>query len=81
MSKNMKIKELILHLGQFDENTEVLVEGYEQGVEPLDKERIEKIKYTENAHKQWYYGRHEKDKNGEHEGILLRRKTELEQKS
>ncbi|MDI6757254.1 MAG: hypothetical protein QME32_04450 [Endomicrobiia bacterium] len=77
----MKIKELVQCLHQFDEGMEVLVEGYEQGVEPLDKERIKKIKYTENVHKQWYYGRHEKDKNGKHEGILLRRKTESEQET
>jgi hypothetical protein len=74
----MKTKELIQHLQQFDENLEVLVDGYEDGVEPLDGERIEKIKYNKNVHDEWYYGEHKKDEAGSYEGILLRRKTSKE---
>lgn len=39
----MKIKELIQKLSEFDENLEVLVDGYEEGFDNIDSIKIIKV--------------------------------------
>lgn len=54
----MKVSELIQKLHQVDPNLEVVIRGYEGGVNKV--ENISKpLAVAENFYQAWYYGKHE----------------------
>ena len=55
----MKVKELIDQLLTFDQDCDIVVDGYEGGV--TEYLSIEKVKVVCNINNQWYYGEHEID--------------------
>ncbi len=65
----MLVKELIKHLQQFDENSLVVVDGYEGGV--TKNFEITERKINPNIHKEWYYGESEIDANGKIEVVYI----------
>lgn len=54
----MKVKHLILRLQECDPEALVVVDGYEQGLEPL-KNIVDSIEIALDVHTEWYYGKHD----------------------
>ena len=65
----MKIKTLKKLLDKCDENMEILVDGYEGGID--SKMTARKIRYNKNVNTSWYYGKHEEDRSGKYKGLLI----------
>ena len=59
----MTVKQLIAKLNRLNPKLQVVVRGYEGGVD--DVVRIDRVKLQLNAHQEWYYGRHEVKKDGD----------------
>ena len=59
----MTIKELIEKLQSFQEDTKIVVAGYEGGFN--DVSTIHEIKIKEDVNKEWFYGAHEESDDGE----------------
>lgn len=55
----MKVKELIEHLLTFDQELDIVVNGYEGGV--TEDVSIETAIVVCDVHQEWYYGEHEID--------------------
>jgi len=47
----------------------VVVSGYEGGVDEVDL--LEPVKLKLNMYTEWYYGKHEEDKDGETQAIKI----------
>ena len=65
----MNVKELIEHLQTMPSDTMVVVAGYEGGVNEVGS--VDKIKLLLDQHDEWYYGRHEEDKNGDTDAVYI----------
>lgn len=65
----MTVGELIRKLESHDPDTRVVLNGYEGGIE--DASSVSGIKLRLNVNTEWYYGKHEKDEDGECEAILI----------
>ena len=65
----MTVKQLIEKLQQFDPEAMVVVAGYEGGYNEISD--AGDICLNLNVNKQWYYGEHEWDKNGECRAICI----------
>ena len=50
-------------------DTMVVVAGYEGGFDEVG--RVYKIKLLLDQHDEWYYGRHEEDKNGDTDAVYI----------
>jgi hypothetical protein len=72
----MTVKELITILQQFNEDSLVVVDGYEGGV--TKEFEITKSKITPNVYKEWYYGESEIDTDGEVEVVYVSRERPFE---
>jgi hypothetical protein len=68
----MKVSELIEGLSKLDPNLEVFVRGYEGGYDDVSPKFTVET-FTKNLHTHWWMGQHEKDKNGDIKGILLKK--------
>jgi hypothetical protein len=66
----MKVKELIMLLSQFPENIDVVVKGYEGGVD--DAVDVKQIGIVKNANEEWYYGRHRIDADSDVQAVFIR---------
>ncbi len=56
----MTVQQLIEMLSQIeDQQTTVMVKGYEGGVDDISNNTPEILKVRLNVNTQWYYGRHE----------------------
>lgn len=65
----MKVKELIPLLAQMPAESDVVVRGYENGVD--DVIEVTLIQILRDAHKEWYYGKHEIDETGRAQAVLI----------
>ena len=53
----MKVKDLIAHLQTFDPELEVMIDGYEGGIENITE--VEMVQVALDVNQSWYYGKHE----------------------
>lgn len=67
----MKVKDLINLLSQMPAEADVVVKGYEGGVDDVVNVKVVKIK--KDAHAEWYYGRHEVDEDGDVQAVFIQR--------
>jgi hypothetical protein len=65
----MKVKELIEQLQTMPPEMLLVVPGYEGGLNELG--RCSRIKILLDQHDEWYYGRHEEDKNGDTDAVYI----------
>lgn len=67
----MVVSELIEILQKLDPDLRVFVQGYESGFD--DIKISDETNFSLYINEDWYYGPHEKDKNGPIKGIVLER--------
>lgn len=65
----MKVKDLLGLLAQCPPEAEVVVKGYEGGVDDVAEVKLVKIKKNVNA--EWYYGRHEVEVDGDYPAVFI----------
>ena len=65
----MRVKELIEELESLDPELEVVVRGYEDGVDSVSSLELCKIKL--NVFSEWYYGDHDVCDDGDIEAVQL----------
>ena len=67
----MKVKDLSTLLSQMPADVDVVVKGYEGGVDDVLNVKLVKIK--KDVHSEWYYGRHEIDEEGDVQVVYIQR--------
>lgn len=67
----MKAKDLIALLSQMPADLDVVIKGYEGGVDDVVNVKLVKIKKDVNS--EWYYGRHEIDEEGDIQVVYIQR--------
>lgn len=67
----MKVKDLLALLSQMPVDADVVVKGYEGGVDDVVNVKLAKIK--KDIHAEWYYGRHEIDEEGDVQAVFIQR--------
>ncbi len=67
----MKAKDLLALLSQMPADADVVVKGYEGGVDDVVNVKLVKIK--KDVHSEWYYGRHEIDEDGDTQVVFIQR--------
>lgn len=67
----MKVKDLLALLSRMPGEADVVVKGYEGGVDDVVNVKIVKIK--KDVHDEWYYGRHEIDEDGDIQAVFIQR--------
>ena len=67
----MKVINLLTLLSQMPAEADVVVKGYEGGVDDVVNVKLVKIK--KDAHAEWYYGRHEIDEDGDVQAVFIQR--------
>jgi hypothetical protein len=67
----MKVIDLITLLTQMPEEADVVLKGYEGGVDDVVNVRLVKIKKDIND--EWYYGKHEIDEDGNTQAVYIQR--------
>ena len=67
----MKVKDLLTLLSQMPAETDVVLKGYEGGVD--DVINVELVKIKKDVHAEWYYGRHEIDEDGDVQAVFIQR--------
>lgn len=72
----MKVSELISKLMKYDSDLQVMVDGYEGGVDECPCVLLRTVKL--NANTAWYYGKHELDASSSYCVVYLPRHDEEE---
>lgn len=67
----MKVKDLLALLSRMPAEADIVVKGYEGGVDDVVNVKIVKIK--KDVHDEWYYGRHEIREDGNVEAVFIQR--------
>ena len=67
----MKVKDLLTLLSQMPAEADVVVKGYEGGVD--DVVNVKMVKVKKDVHTKWYYGRHEIDEDGDVQAVFIQR--------
>ena len=67
----MKVKELLNLLSQMPSELDVVVKGYEGGVDDVINVQIVHIK--KDARTEWYYGRHELEEGSNVQAVFIQR--------
>ena len=67
----MKVIDLLTLLSQMPAEADVVVKGYEGGVDDVVDVKLVKIK--KDIHAEWYYGRHEIDEDGNVQAVFIQR--------
>lgn len=67
----MKVKDLLALLSQMPADVDVVVKGYEGGVDDVVNVKLVNIK--KDVHVEWYYGRHEIDEEGGVQAVFVER--------
>lgn len=67
----MKTKQLLELLSQMPADVDVVVKGYEGGVDDVINVKLVKIK--KDVHDEWYYGKHEIDNDGDVQAVFIQR--------
>lgn len=65
----MKVNELIALLSQMPGDADVVVKGYEEGVD--DVVDVKLVQILRDVHKEWYYGRHAIDNASEVQAVFI----------
>lgn len=68
---NIKVKDLLALLSQMPADVDVVVKGYEGGVD--DVVNVKLVKIERDVHAEWYYGRHEIDEDGDVQAVFIQR--------
>lgn len=67
----MKVRELLTLLSQMPSAADVVVKGYEGGVDDVVNVKLVKIK--KNVNDEWYYGKHAIDEDGDIQAVFVQR--------
>ena len=67
----MKVIDLLTLLSEMPANADVVLKGYEGGVDDVLNVKLVKIKKDVNA--EWYYGKHEIDEAGDIQAVFIQR--------
>ena len=67
----MKVIDLLTLLSQMPSEADVVVKGYEGGVD--DVVNVELVKIEKDVHAEWYYGRHEIAEDGDVQAVFIQR--------
>ena len=67
----MKVIDLLTPLSQTPSGADIVVKGYEGGVDDIVDVKLVNIKKDVNA--EWYYGKHEIDDNGGIQAVFIQR--------
>ena len=67
----MKVKDLLTLLSQMPSDADIVVKGYEGGVDDVVDVKMVKIK--KDVHAEWYYGRHEIEEDGDVQVVYIQR--------
>ena len=67
----MKVMDLLTLLSQMPSEADVVVKGYEGGVDDVVNVKLVKIKKNVNA--EWYYGKHTIDEDGDVQAVFIQR--------
>lgn len=67
----MKVIDLITLLSQMPSEVDVVLKGYEGGVDDVVNVKLVRIKKDVNS--EWYYGKHEIDEGGDAPAVYLQR--------
>jgi len=67
----MKVADLLTLLSEMPADAEVVLKGYEGGVDDVLNVKLVKIKKDVSA--DWYYGKHEIDENGDIQAVFIQR--------
>lgn len=65
----MKVNELIALLSQMPADADVVVKGYEEGVD--DVIEVTLLQIRRDVHEEWYNGKHEIDDTGDVRAVFL----------
>lgn len=65
----MKVKDLITLLSQMPADADVIIEGYEGGVDDVVK--VELVTIKKDVNNKWYYGRHVIDEDGDTQAVYI----------
>ena len=67
----MKVIDLLTLLSEMPADADVVLKGYEGGVDDVLNVKLVKIK--RDVHAEWYYGRHEIDEDGDFQAVFIQR--------
>ncbi len=67
----MKVMDLLTLLSEMPADADVVLKGYEGGVDDVLNVKLVKIKKDVNA--EWYYGKHEIDEDGDFQVVFIQR--------
>ena len=67
----MRVIDLLTLLSQMPVEADVVVKGYEGGVDDVINVKLVKIK--KDVNNEWYYGRHEIDEDGDAQAVFIQR--------
>jgi hypothetical protein len=67
----MKVMDLLALLSQMPAEANIVVKGYEGGVDDVVNVKLVNIK--KGVHDEWYYGRHEIDEDGDFQAVFIQR--------
>jgi len=65
----MRVNELIALLSQMPATAQVVVKGYEGGMD--DVADVKLVQIRRDAHGEWYYGRHAIDETGDVQAVFI----------
>jgi hypothetical protein len=65
----VRVDELIALLSQMPEEADVVVKGYEGGVD--DVVHVKLVQIRRDVHEEWYYGRHAIEDTGDVQAVLI----------
>ena len=67
----MKVKDLLTLLSEMPADADVVLKGYEGGVDDVLNVKLVKIK--KDVHAEWYYGKHEINEDGDVQAVFIQR--------
>ena len=67
----MKVKDLLALLSEMPADADVVLKGYEGGVDDVLNVKLVKIK--KDVHAEWYYGKHEINEDGDVQAVFIQR--------
>jgi len=67
----MKVIDLLTLLSEMPADADVVLKGYEGGVDDVLNVKLVKIK--KDVHAEWYYGNHEIDEHGDIQAVFIQR--------
>ena len=67
----MKVIDLLTLLSEMPADADVVIKGYEGGVDDILNVKLVKIK--KDIHAEWYYGKHEIDEAGDIQAVFIQR--------